>query len=115
MSSRLIRAACGRLAACAVVAGARFTLSTYRVQFNGRFIFSDAHAGFDYFDSLGVSDRCASSHLKAVPGSPHGYDVADPTRFARFFDIEWRPVKDELADKVPHPDPRRSVRCSARP
>ena len=93
--------------------------------------------------------------LKAVAGSPHGYDVADPTclnpdvgteagigrgsrrcaagawghvldvvpnhmgiaksanrwwldvlengpssRFARFFDIEWRPVKDELADKV---------------
>ena len=90
-----------------------------------------------------------------MPGSPHGYDVADPTalnpdlgtpddywawieelrardmghvldlvpnhmgiakstnqwwtdvlengpssRFARFFDIEWRPVKDELADKV---------------
>ena len=109
----------------------------------------------DYLRELGVSDCYASSYLKAVPGSPHGYDVADPTRlnpeigtdeeywawidalhargmghvldlvpnhmgiaksanpwwmdvlengpssrFARFFDIEWRPVKDELADKV---------------
>ena len=99
--------------------------------------------------------RYASSYLSAVPGSPHGYDVADPTRlnpeigsdeeywewiarsrpaawdtcwtwcrttwasrklgesvvdgragerpdsrFAHFFDIAWRPVKDELADKV---------------
>jgi len=27
-----------------------------------------------------ISDCYASSYLKAVPGSPHGYDVADPTR-----------------------------------
>jgi len=122
---------------------------------NGRFPFSDAHDVVDYLHALGVSDCYASSYLKAVPGSPHGYDVADPTRFnpdlgteadywrwidalksrgmghvmdlvpnhmgiaksanpwwldvlengpssrfARFFDIEWHPVKDELADKV---------------
>ena len=109
----------------------------------------------DYLRDLGISDCYASSYLKAVPGSPHGYDVADPTRlnpeigtdedywawidalhargmghvmdlvpnhmgiaksanpwwldvlengpssrFARFFDIDWHPVKDELADKV---------------
>jgi (1->4)-alpha-D-glucan 1-alpha-D-glucosylmutase len=109
----------------------------------------------DYLNALGVTDAYASSYLKAVPGSPHGYDVVDPTRlnpdvgteddywawvealrargmghvldvvpnhmgiaksanpwwldvlengpssrFARFFDIEWNPVKDELADKV---------------
>src|SRR5262249_14156100 len=108
-----------------------------------------------YLHALGVSDCYASSYLAAVPGSPHGYDVADPTRlnpeigteqeywdwiealkahemgqlldvvpnhmgiaksanpwwldvlengpssrFARFFDIEWHPVKDELTDKV---------------
>ena len=109
----------------------------------------------DYLHDLGISDCYASSYLKAVPGSSHGYDVADPThlnpeigsdedhagwtealrergmghvmdivpnhmgiaksanpwwldvlengpssRFARFFDIEWHPVKDELAEKL---------------
>ena len=109
----------------------------------------------DYLASLGVTDCYASSYLKAVPGSLHGYDVVDPTRlnpeigsdaeyaawvdalstrrmghildvvpnhmgiaqsanpwwndvlengassrYARFFDIAWQPVKDELANKV---------------
>ena len=138
-----------------VVAVARVPLSTYRLQFNSGFTFRDARAVVDYLHDLGISDCYASSYLKAVPGSPHGYDVADPTRlnpeigtdveywawihalhargmghvmdlvpnhmgiaksanpwwldvlengpssrFARFFDIEWHPVKDELADKV---------------
>ena len=133
----------------------RIPLSTYRLQFNSQFTFRDAAAIVDYLHTLGISDCYASSYLAAVPGSPHGYDVADPTRlnpdigteadfggwidamhkhgmghildvvpnhmgiaksanpwwldvlengpcsrFARFFDIEWRPVKDELADKV---------------
>jgi len=137
------------------VTAARIPLSTYRLQFNQRFTFNDAHAIVDYLHALGISDCYASSYLKAVPGSPHGYDVADPTqlnpdlgtsddywrwidaleahgmghvmdlvpnhmgiarsanpwwldvlengpasRFARFFDIEWHPVKDELADKI---------------
>jgi (1->4)-alpha-D-glucan 1-alpha-D-glucosylmutase len=137
------------------MSGARIPLSTYRLQFNSRFTFRDAHAIVDYLDTLGVSDCYASSYLKAVSGSPHGYDVADPTRlnpdvgtdadywrwidalksrgmghvmdlvpnhmgiaksanpwwldvlengpssrFAHFFDIEWHPVKDELADKI---------------
>jgi (1->4)-alpha-D-glucan 1-alpha-D-glucosylmutase len=137
------------------VPGARIPLSTYRLQFNSRFTFRDASAIVDYLHALGVTDAYASSYLKAVPGSPHGYDVADParlnpdiggeedywawvealrgcgmghvldvvpnhmgiaksanpwwldvlengpsSRFARFFDIEWHPVKDELADKV---------------
>jgi (1->4)-alpha-D-glucan 1-alpha-D-glucosylmutase len=137
------------------VTGARIPLSTYRLQFNPRFTFRDARAIADYLHALGISDAYASSYLKAVPGSPHGYDVADPTRlnpdigseedywawvgalrargmghlldvvpnhmgiaksanpwwldvlengpssrFARCFDIEWHPVKDELADKV---------------
>ena len=138
-----------------VVAVARVPLSTYRLQFHGGFTFGDAHAVVDYLRDLGISDCYASSYLKAVPGSPHGYDVADPTRlnpdigtdaeywtwidalhargmghvmdlvpnhmgiaksanpwwldvlengpssrFARFFDIEWHPVKNELADKI---------------
>ena len=133
----------------------RVPLSTYRLQFNRRFTFRDARAIVDYLHDLGISDCYASSYLQAVPDSPHGYDVADPTRlsadlgtdadywewieamracgmghvmdlvpnhmgiaksanpwwldvlengpssrFAHFFDIEWRPVKDELADKV---------------
>src|SRR6266849_7601102 len=133
----------------------RVPLSTYRLQFHRGFTFRDAHAVVDYLHDLGVSDCYASSYLKAVPASPHGYDVADPTRlnpeigtaeeyrawihamaerdmghvmdlvpnhmgiakaanpwwldvlengacsrFARFFDIEWHPVKDELANKV---------------
>lgn len=135
--------------------GARIPIATYRLQFNSRFTFAHASAIVDYLDALGISDCYASSYLKAVSGSPHGYDVADPTRlnpdigtsdeysgwidrlhargmshvldlvpnhmgiaksanpwwqdvlengpssrFAHFFDIEWRPVKDELADKV---------------
>ena len=144
------------LASCLdLVSAARIPLSTYRLQFNNRFTFRDARAIVDYLHALGISDCYASSYLKAVPGSPHGYDVADPTRlnpdigtdedywdwiealrsrgmghvldlvpnhmgiaksanpwwldvlengpssrFAHFFDIEWHPVKDELADKV---------------
>jgi (1->4)-alpha-D-glucan 1-alpha-D-glucosylmutase len=137
------------------VPAARIPLSTYRLQFNGRFTFSDASAVVPYLHRLGISDCYASSYLAAVPGSEHGYNVADPTRlnpelgtesdywswidalrardmghlldvvpnhmgiakganpwwldvlengpssrFARFFDIEWHPVKDELAEKV---------------
>jgi (1->4)-alpha-D-glucan 1-alpha-D-glucosylmutase len=122
---------------------------------NSRFRFQDAAAIVDYLHAIGISDCYASSYLAAVPGSPHGYDVVDPTRlnpeigsdedywawmgairshgmghvldlvpnhmgiaksanpwwqdvlengpssrFAQFFDIEWQPVKAELADKV---------------
>jgi (1->4)-alpha-D-glucan 1-alpha-D-glucosylmutase len=137
------------------VAVARVPLSTYRLQLHSGFTFRDARAAVDYLHGLGITDCYASSYLKAAPGSPHGYDVADPTclnpeigsdtdywawieamharrmghvmdlvpnhmgiaksanpwwldvlengpssRFAHFFDIEWRPVKDELADKI---------------
>ena len=133
----------------------RIPISTYRLQFNSQFTFRDARDASAYLHALGISDCYASSYLKAVAGSPHGYDVADPTalnpdlgsdadywawiaalrdhgmghvldlvpnhmgiaksmnpwwtdvlengpssRFARFFDIEWHPVKDELAEKV---------------
>ena len=133
----------------------RLPSATYRLQFNSAFTFADATAIVDYLHALGISDCYASPYLKAVPGSSHGYDVADPTqlnpeigdettygawiaaldahgmghildlvpnhmgiakssnpwwldvlengpssRYASFFDIEWRPVKEELADKV---------------
>jgi (1->4)-alpha-D-glucan 1-alpha-D-glucosylmutase len=134
---------------------ARVPVATYRLQFNARFTFRDARAIVRYLDQLGITDAYASSYLKAVPGSSHGYDVADPTRlnpevgteeeywawvqelrahgmghildvvpnhmglarssnpwwldvlengassrFAKFFDIEWQPVKAELSGKV---------------
>jgi (1->4)-alpha-D-glucan 1-alpha-D-glucosylmutase len=55
-------------------------LSTYRLQFNAHFTFDDAAEIVGYLQALGVSHCYASSYLKAVPGSTHGYDVADPTR-----------------------------------
>ena len=61
-------------------ARARIPLATYRLQFNSSFTFADAQAIVDYLHALGISDCYASSYLKAVPGSPHGYDVADPTQ-----------------------------------
>jgi (1->4)-alpha-D-glucan 1-alpha-D-glucosylmutase len=59
---------------------ARIPVSTYRLQFNNRFTFCDARRIVDYLHALGVTDCYASSYLMAVPGSAHGYDVADPTR-----------------------------------
>jgi (1->4)-alpha-D-glucan 1-alpha-D-glucosylmutase len=57
-----------------------YPFSTYRLQFNSTFTFSDAAAIVDYLHALGVSHCYASSYFKAVPGSMHGYDVADPTQ-----------------------------------
>src|SRR6185436_19672699 len=54
--------------------------ATYRLQFNKTFTFADATAIVDYLDRLGISHCYASSYFKAVPGSTHGYDVADPTQ-----------------------------------
>ncbi len=133
----------------------RVPVATYRLQFNANFTFKQARSIVSYLEALGISDCYASSYLRAVPGSGHGYDIADPTtlnpeigtdedywswiealrqarmghildvvpnhmgiarsanpwwmdvlengpssRYARFFDIEWKPIKDELADKV---------------
>ncbi|HEV8319918.1 MAG TPA: malto-oligosyltrehalose synthase, partial [Vicinamibacterales bacterium] len=130
-------------------------LATYRLQFHASFTFDDATAIVDYLHALGISHVYASSYLKAVPGSTHGYDVADPTqlnpevgtmesyrrwvaalrahdmghvidlvpnhmgiaksanpwwqdvlengpssRYAPVFDIDWRPLKLELNNKV---------------
>jgi (1->4)-alpha-D-glucan 1-alpha-D-glucosylmutase len=57
----------------------RIPLSTYRLQFNGSFTFLDAARLIPYLDKLGITDCYSSPYLKATPGSPHGYDVVDPT------------------------------------
>ena len=59
---------------------ATLPLSTYRLQFNSAFTFADAAGIVDYLQALGISHCYASSYFKAVPGSTHGYDVADPTQ-----------------------------------
>jgi (1->4)-alpha-D-glucan 1-alpha-D-glucosylmutase len=59
---------------------ATLPLSTYRLQFNAGFTFEAAAGIVDYLHALGISHCYASSYFTAVPGSTHGYDVADPTR-----------------------------------
>ncbi len=54
--------------------------ATYRLQFNAGFTFQAATELVDYLATLGISHCYASNYLRAVPGSLHGYDVADPTQ-----------------------------------
>lgn len=129
--------------------------ATYRLQFNKSFTFEDATGLVDYLDALGITDVYSSPFLMAKPGSTHGYDVTDHSRFnpeigdeasfvrlsealrsrnmgiiadvvpnhmcithpsnvwwwdvlengpsspfARYFDIDWHPPKEELVNKV---------------
>lgn len=57
----------------------RIPTATYRLQFNHAFTFVDAARIVPYLHALGITDCYASSYLTAVPGSPHGYDIVDPT------------------------------------
>ena len=52
-------------------------LSTYRLQFNRAFRFSDARKLIGYLHELGVGTCYASPILKAHAGSMHGYDIID--------------------------------------
>ncbi len=133
----------------------RLPVSTYRLQFNHRFTFSQAKKVIPYLHELGISDVYASPCFLARKGSLHGYDILDHNRlnpeigteeeyqewvkelekygmgqiqdivpnhmciignennwwqdvlengpgslYADFFDIDWKPVKDELDNKV---------------
>ncbi|MBZ5649924.1 MAG: malto-oligosyltrehalose synthase [Acidobacteriia bacterium] len=55
--------------------------STYRLQLNLRFTFTQAAAVVSYLYDLGITDCYTSPFLMAHPGSMHGYDVTDHTRF----------------------------------
>jgi (1->4)-alpha-D-glucan 1-alpha-D-glucosylmutase len=59
---------------------ARIPVSTYRLQFNREFGFERARELVPYLHALGITDIYASPLLAARRGSPHGYDVVDPTR-----------------------------------
>jgi (1->4)-alpha-D-glucan 1-alpha-D-glucosylmutase len=133
----------------------RIPVSTYRVQLNHLFKFSDAKALVPYLHELGVTEVYASPYFKAKKGSLHGYDLLNhnelnseigtekeyeewvgelarygmgqvldivpnhmsitedenswwmdvlengpSSAYANFFDIDWKPVKDELENKV---------------
>lgn len=56
----------------------RIPTTTYRLQFNHAFTFGDATRIVPYLHALGITDCYASSLLKAVSGSMHGYDLVDP-------------------------------------
>ncbi len=62
------------------MAGLRIPLSTYRIQFNLNFRFLDGRDLVHYLNDLGITDLYSSPHFKARRGSPHAYDVANPTK-----------------------------------
>ncbi len=54
--------------------------STYRLQLGEHLTFADVAAVVPYLASLGISAVYVSPLLASMPGSQHGYDVADPCR-----------------------------------
>jgi len=61
----------------------RIPISTYRLQFNTSFRFSDARDVVSYLHRLGISDLYASPYFDAKKGSLHGYDIVDHTALNR--------------------------------
>ncbi len=57
-------------------------IATYRLQLHAGFPLSAAQGVLPYLAELGISHVYLSPCLQAVPGSQHGYDVADPTRIS---------------------------------
>ena len=55
-------------------------VATYRLQLTPAFDFRRASQACGYLRDLGVSHLYLSPCLAAVQGSPHGYDVVDPSR-----------------------------------
>ncbi len=53
----------------------RIPVSTYRLQFNKNFKFSNAADIITYLSDLGITDLYSSPLFEAKPGSMHGYDV----------------------------------------
>jgi len=133
----------------------RIPTSTYRLQFNRQFTFTQAREIVPYLDALGISDCYASPYFQARPESLHGYDITDHNKlnaaigsraeynawiadlhahgmgqivdfvpnhmgigeplnlwwmdvlengpsstYAPWFDIQWKPLKSDLEDKV---------------
>jgi (1->4)-alpha-D-glucan 1-alpha-D-glucosylmutase len=58
-------------------------VATYRLQLHAGFPLSAAQGVLPYLAELGISHVYLSPCLQAVPGSLHGYDVADPTKVSK--------------------------------
>ncbi len=61
----------------AIRAKCRTPVSTYRLQLQPAFTFSDAQAIVAYLARLGITDAYASPFFRAKPDSTHGYDICD--------------------------------------
>jgi malto-oligosyltrehalose synthase/4-alpha-glucanotransferase len=55
-------------------------ISTYRIQFNKEFKFSDFKKVIPYLHDLGIQTIYASPIMEASPGSMHGYDTVNPLK-----------------------------------
>lgn len=55
-------------------------VSTYRIQFNRNFNFSDFEKIIPYLHELGINTIYASPIFESTPGSTHGYDITDPNK-----------------------------------
>ena len=87
-------------------------LSTYRLQFNRSFTFSQAAELVPYLAELGISHCYASPYLRARPGSMHGYDIIDhhhlnpeigtPEDYERFVAALHEHGMGQILDVVPN-------------
>ncbi len=59
------------------IPAARIPVSTYRVQLNRNFRFTDVRDIVNYLHGLGISDIYSSPYFGAKKGSLHGYDIVD--------------------------------------
>lgn len=55
--------------------------ATYRLQLTPAFTFADAERVLPHLELLGISHVYLSPVFEATPGSMHGYDSTDPTKF----------------------------------
>jgi (1->4)-alpha-D-glucan 1-alpha-D-glucosylmutase len=87
-------------------------IGTYRLQLHAGFTLNDAERILPYLADLGMSHVYLSPCLQAVPGSAHGYDVADPRHIStdlggeeaweRFVECARRHGLEILLDIVPN-------------
>src|SRR4051812_22404900 len=87
-------------------------LSTYRLQFNRSFTFSQAADLVPYLADLGVTHCYASPYLRSRPGSMHGYDIIDhhhldpeigtPEDYERFVSALHQHGMGQILDVVPN-------------
>lgn len=73
-------------------------VATYRLQLHAGFPLDAAGRILPYLAELGISHVYLSPCLQAVPGSQHGYDVADPSRISD--DLGGEPAWSRFVDSV---------------